>query len=255
MKKDDSRSFHTGIYYTGGSEQEKEAKRLTLEHLRQVSIGLDDTFQFQCDQCGKCCINREDIVLNAMDVYRLSKELGLEPPAMIDAYGEIFIDTNTGLPTVRLRPRGSIKRCLFLESHRCSVHKAKPAVCALFPLGRYVLFLEGKDGEPDLNKGEIRYIFNPPHCGSEGETYTVREWLGNFGILPDDPFFLSWSKTVAQLSVELHRIVRNVPEEMMQAVWYAVYTLLYLDYNTEEEFLPQFEENTAKLVELLRNEL
>lgn len=255
MAKDNSRPMRAGIYCGGSSKRDREAKRLALEHLNKVGIGLNDAFQFQCDQCGKCCINREDIALNAQDVYRLSRELKLEPRAMIDTYGETFIDADTGLPTVRLRPRGPVKRCRFLENRRCSVHKAKPAVCALFPLGRCVQFVKNADDEPDLGKGEIRYIFNPPHCGDKEETYTVREWLEHFGIPPEDPCFLSWSRTVAAVSAELHRVVRRVPEEMMQAVWYAVYTLLYLDYNTEDEFLPQFEENAAKIMELLKNEV
>ena len=34
------------------------------DNLDNSKRSLDDTFQFQCDQCGKCCINREDILKN-----------------------------------------------------------------------------------------------------------------------------------------------------------------------------------------------
>ena len=45
------------------------------ENYERMIIGLDDTFRFHCTRCGKCCINREDILLNALDVYNLAKEL------------------------------------------------------------------------------------------------------------------------------------------------------------------------------------
>ena len=32
--------------------------------LESMTIGLDDTFKFHCDQCGKCCTHREDIILS-----------------------------------------------------------------------------------------------------------------------------------------------------------------------------------------------
>ena len=34
------------------------------ENLDSLKIGLDETFKFNCTMCGKCCIDREDILLN-----------------------------------------------------------------------------------------------------------------------------------------------------------------------------------------------
>ena len=31
-----------------------------IENIESMTVGLDDTFKFHCDQCGKCCTNRED---------------------------------------------------------------------------------------------------------------------------------------------------------------------------------------------------
>ena len=33
------------------------------ENLDSWKLGLDDSFQFHCTACGKCCIDREDILL------------------------------------------------------------------------------------------------------------------------------------------------------------------------------------------------
>ena len=48
-----------------------------MENYDDMTIGIDDAFQFGCKQCGKCCINREDILLNPKDLYNIAKELGL----------------------------------------------------------------------------------------------------------------------------------------------------------------------------------
>ena len=34
-----------------------------VEHYDEMCIGTDEHFRFHCKQCGKCCINREDILL------------------------------------------------------------------------------------------------------------------------------------------------------------------------------------------------
>ena len=32
------------------------------ENLDSLKIGLDETFKFNCTMCGKCCIERDDIM-------------------------------------------------------------------------------------------------------------------------------------------------------------------------------------------------
>ena len=41
---------------------EERAERL-LKSIQEQKIGLDESFQFNCTMCGKCCIDREDILL------------------------------------------------------------------------------------------------------------------------------------------------------------------------------------------------
>lgn len=33
--------------------------------------------RFRCDGCGECCKNREDIILNAYDIFRIRKKLSI----------------------------------------------------------------------------------------------------------------------------------------------------------------------------------
>ena len=104
--------------------------------------GLDEEFKFNCTMCGKCCINREDILLNPKDMFNLAKELNMEPKQVLEAYCETYIGSDSRFPIVRLKPKGSIKRCPLLKDRKCSVHKAKPTVCAMFPIGRCVFCID-----------------------------------------------------------------------------------------------------------------
>ena len=99
-----------------------------VEHYDEMCIGTDEHFRFHCKQCGKCCINREDILLNPKDLYNISKELGLAPRDTSAQYCEVYLGQNSRIPIVRLKPRGSIKRCPLLRDRKCSVHNAKPTV-------------------------------------------------------------------------------------------------------------------------------
>ena len=160
------------------------------ENLDKMKIGVDEPFRFHCDQCGKCCINREDILLNPRDVYNMAKELGQEPKDVFALYCEYYIGSDSRFPLVRIKPRGSIKRCPLMKDRKCSIHKAKPTVCALFPIGRCISFEQKKE---KLTTEDITYIFTNPGCGDTSESHTVREWLGEFGIPIEDIYFLLWN--------------------------------------------------------------
>ena len=72
-----------------------------LENLKYLK--KDDTFRFGCDCCGKCCRNRSDILLNAYDIIRLQKFLGISFVDLLHTYCELYIGENSRLPLVRLR--------------------------------------------------------------------------------------------------------------------------------------------------------
>ncbi len=220
-----------------------------LEELEKMKIDLDTTFKFSCNQCGKCCINRDDILLTPLDVYCLSKELKMKPADMIKEYADVYIGKDSDLPIVCLRPRGSIKRCRFLKDRKCSVHNAKPVVCALFPIGR--LFEAGANGKIDCMNAEIQYIFTNPNCGT-GETHTVREWLDMFNIPVDDIYFRKWGKAFMDISDGVIRVKKKMhDEESLQLFNNLLYLIMYVKYDTKQEFMPQFENNIQEIMSLI----
>lgn len=221
------------------------------ENLDAMTVGVDEPFKFHCDMCGKCCINREDILLNAKDIYNMSKELQMEPVDMFKKYCETYIGESSRIPIVRIKPRGSIKRCPLMKEHKCSVHKAKPTVCAMFPIGRCIK-MDASNQNVEINTSDIRYIFTDPGCGDNSETHTVREWLGEFGIPLEDEFFLAWNRTISELGAIFHKGEKVLSEEGMMAAWNLTFVKIYLDYDMAKEFLPQYKENVEEVLAVMR---
>ena len=219
------------------------------DNLDKLRIGVDEPFKFHCTTCGKCCFHREDILLNPKDVYNIAKELGLTPQVMIEQYGETYIGGDSRMPIVRLKPRGSVQRCPLLKNRKCSVHKNKPAVCAMFPIGR-CLKMDEKEVK-DITTDDILYIFQNPGCGDDKETHTVREWLESFGMSVKDVFFIEWQKTVTELCLIFRKAEKMLSHDTMEKVWLSAYVALYLRYNINTDFLPQFEENSQNLLDLM----
>lgn len=222
-----------------------------LEHYDEMCIGVDDTFRFGCKQCGKCCINREDILLNPKDLYNIAKELGLTPQQVVDQYGETYLGQTSRLPIVRLKPRGSIKRCPLLKDHKCSVHRAKPVVCAMYPLGRSIRIESDKYSPEQIENVDIQYIINPVKCGDHSETHTVREWLEEFNLPIQDESFIQWQKTISTVGARIHEMEPIYSDRCMELVWSLVYAALYLNYDMGREYDEQFRMNSEKLIETL----
>lgn len=212
------------------------------DNMDSMLIGLDEPFRFHCDQCGECCIHRSDILLSPYDVYRIAKELNCLPSEVARNYGDVYIGPDSRVPLIRIQPRGSIERCPFMLNHKCSIHAAKPTVCALYPIGRMI----GPDPKVPCSEDaspKIQYIFQEPDCGDKSETHTVREWLNGFGIPVDDPIFVCWQNHFLKISMECRDAEKRLSKIKMEALWNLIFNLSYLNYNTEKPFEPQLEEN------------
>ena len=222
-----------------------------VDNLDNLLIGVDEPFTFHCTCCGKCCINREDILLNPKDLFNIAKEFGLRPLDVVNQYCEYYIGGDSRIPIVRLKPRGTVKRCPFLKERKCSIHKSKPTVCATFPIGRCLNTTPNDGKEIVFHVEDIQYIFNRPGCGDDAETHTVREWFEDFGIPLDDEYFIKWHGTVAKASKYIHEAEKKFSSKTMETVWDAVFVYLYIDYDIQQDFMPQFEKNSEKVLQIL----
>ena len=222
-----------------------------FQDLESMTIGLDDTFKFHCDQCGKCCTHREDIILSPMDIFKMAKELKMTPVEFYHEYCVFNIGEHTRMPIVRLASEGKDTHCVLLKNHRCSVHKVKPAVCAMFPLGRYMSFEKDDYNAESIDTSKVKYLLQPPECGDESETHTVREWLSGFDIKLEDEAFVQWQKAISRFSNKFKELEKKQDMLSMMEIWFVVRVSLYLQYDTSKEFLPQFNYNVENLLKLL----
>lgn len=222
-----------------------------VKEFENMKIGVDDKFRFSCKQCGKCCINREDILLSPFDLFRAAKKLNMSPDEFAKKYCDSYIGGTSKMVIVRLMPQGSIKRCPMLKDRKCSIHDAKPMVCAMYPIGRAFQLDPSRPGSEQITEESIQFIFNGAHCGNS-EQHTVREWLTSFNIPIKDEFFVIWQKTVSQIGdIMRYAETHHANEKLVDLIYTVVYGLMYMEYDIRQEFMPQFLKNRERLLNLL----
>ena len=178
----------------------------------------EDTFHFECKMCGSCCRKRDEpILLTGADIYRIARALDITMMNAIEDNAAGFIGENSHLPVLVLRERmdGS---CRLLRKGRCSVHQDKPAVCALFPLGRFY----------DSRSNEFHYFMNPRTCQtgkSDGRTWALQEWLDEFKIEETEEMTQAWNRLITGLAMVTHKMNRekitgNLLEVLLSAMYF-----------------------------------
>lgn len=213
------------------------------------------TFRFQCDQCGDCCRHRTDILLTPFDLNRIARHMGTTPQVVVERYCIVYVGESSHFPVVLLKAVGKDEACPFLKDNRCSIHQHKPTVCALFPLGRAMMYDRKTVADNNVGSRQERklfYFLQDIHCGTKGETHTVKEWLGEFDLADSEAWFFEWSDALGRLSVEIHALEKLVPERVMQMVFNTVFNEIYLNYYGGMDFMQQFRTNTEKVETLLR---
>lgn len=224
-----------------------------FNNIENMTVGLDDTFKFHCTQCGKCCTYREDIILSPRDIFKMSKALNMSPPDFYQAYCRSHIGDVSRIPIVRLISVGKDARCPLLKNNKCSIHSVKPAVCALFPLGRYVALDAKKDISASMENATVKYLLQPLDCGDDSETHTVRDWLAGFDIALEDEFFIKWNTAISQFGDALKKLEKTQDMLSMVEIWGVTRVILYLKYDIQKPFIPQFEENVEGMLGLLND--
>ena len=215
------------------------------QNLEKIKIGVDELFRFHCRMCGQCCFNQEGIIMTPRDLFHAAGILDLSVEEFVRLYCESYIGDNSCMPLVRLKPLGTDKRCPLLgQDHKCIVQKAKPIVCAMYPVGRAFLI--------DQQSEDVQYFVQKQNCGDKSETHTVREWLNEFGYSPEDSFFVDWAKTVIFVSERLIRLNRKCTADQMRPIWSGVHEELYRGYDLCKGFNDQFIQRTRNLTEFIK---
>ena len=248
--------------------REFDRAKYYLDHI----LKPEDKFVFQCQMCGNCCRNRlESIRLTGADVFHIAKQLKISVPEAVKKFTTFSIGKDSKLPLLYLRERldGS---CSLLRKGKCTVQSEKPAVCAIYPLGRMVIdkdqhysyftqpnYCPGDVGHTNgealshVLADEAQRILNDPALKSA--TYSLEEWLSMFHIRPHEKEHLAWNKLAMTCSDFIRKAIERtepVEERAIDALQAMYFHALYTDFRTDTAFLPQLQKNLAGVEALNR---
>lgn len=208
-----------------------------LERFQKNELKPGDTFNFNCDMCGNCCRKRrEPILLTGFDIFRAAQILCVTMEEVIEKNLEGYIGPDSHLPLYVLTERldGS---CRFLRKGKCLIHKSKPVVCALFPLGRMY----------DARDNSFHYFVNAGSCHPNrgpGRAWTLDEWLAEFNIRETECMTLAWNKLITALAEETCRMRK---EDIRGELYEALRRVMYLGYDTGLSYIDQVESRIGEV--------
>lgn len=223
----------------------------------------NEEFKFTCTACGECCKDRtgaNSIILSPYDMFNLQKNLNVKLRELLDKHVTISIGSNSGLPIAYLRSKTSLVTgetlCTFLKkqdgAYRCSVHQFKPVVCSLYPLGRLTAF------DKNSNERILHYLYLGGDCSNENKenihNNTIDKWVKNREIT--ERVFIDFSIEVSNLLkiINLQNFFdsEKISINTKQGLQASLIALLYGNYDTDKDFLPQFESNMEELKDVLK---
>ena len=217
--------------------------------LKEISDGklyeLNDMVRADCHDCEGCCeCCREmgnSVVLDPLDVHRLSAYLHKEPEKLLER--EAALDVFDGNILPHLVMAGKDEQCVFLNKEgRCSVHPARPGFCRLFPLGRY------------YEDRSFKYFLQIHECPKTNRSkIKVRKWIDTPDLKRYERFVTDWHYFLKDVQEVLYR---TEDTELIKNLNLYVVNRFYLKpYDREGDFYPQFYERLEEGRKLLALEL
>ncbi|MFT5159541.1 MAG: Fe-S-cluster containining protein, partial [Paracoccaceae bacterium] len=142
-------------------------------------------FSYKCQACNRCCYDKL-IQVNPFELLHMSYALEVETTKVLERYlvgdAPYLKKTHTGA-------------CVFLGASGCRIHKHRPAVCRIYPLGK----LETSGGKEYFVNVEPA-INSQGQYGSDG---TIADYIASQQV---DPYFDAGAKCLALQ----HRIVAKL---------------------------------------------
>ena len=180
-----------------------------------------------CKGCSKCCHGMgESIVLDPYDIYRLQVGEGLGFQELL-SFGKIELNVVDGviLPNLKMA-----EACAFLDSNgRCSIHKSRPGICRLFPLGRY------------YENGDFKYFLQTGECAESNRSKVkVSKWIDTPNLRAYHDFLCTWHYFLNEIEEAVGDLEDMEAGKRLNML--VLQTFFMMPYDIEEDFYGQFEE-------------
>lgn len=184
-----------------------------------------------CAGCSACCHGMgTSIILDPYDVYRLCEELKTGFEELLQ--GPLELNVVDGIILPNLKMQGEEEACTFLDDQgRCRIHKVRPGVCRLFPLGR---FYEGRD---------FRYFLQVHECKKTNRAKVkVKKWLDTPELAKYEAYIRTWHYFLEDVQ---HLLDSSENDTLRKQVNMYLLQEFFVKAWSEEGFYPQFEERLA----------
>ena len=212
-----------------------------------VRAGCND-----CKGCSACCSGMgESVILDPMDIYRLTVGLGRTFEMLMADKIELNVVDGIILPNLKMRD--GAETCGFLnEQGRCSIHPQRPGICRLFPLGRYYETTE-MSGDSGTNgkhgKRGFRYFLQVHECPAPNKTKVkIEKWMDTPELRRYERFVCDWHYFLEDVQ---ERLVGENDETTVKNANLFLLKLFYIKPYEDGDFYRQFEERLAQAKEVL----
>lgn len=181
-----------------------------------------------CAGCSACCRGMgTSIVLDPFDVYRMMQGLQIDFDRLLAQFVELNVVDGVILPNMKMS--GEDESCTCLDRNgRCSIHRHRPGICRLFPLGRY------------YENGSFRYFLQTHECRKENLTkIKVKKWMDIPDLKRYEQFVNDWHNFLLQIQ---ERIVSEDAQTGKQICLFLLQNFYRRPYDLNKDFYPQFAE-------------
>lgn len=204
--------------------------------LKEISdgrlYGSNDLVRADCGDCrgcfACCCGMGNSIILDPLDVHRLTTGLNQSFEALLASYLELNVVDGIILPNLKMQ--GSRECCAFLnEAGRCTIHAIRPGICRLFPLGRY------------YENGSFRYFLQTHECKKVNRTKVkVKKWIDTPELGKYETFVNRWHYYLK----DMETLIEKQPEKAKEIDLQILQRFYLTPYG--DDFYTEFEQRMQK---------
>ncbi len=197
-----------------------------------------------CKGCSACCRGMgTSIVLDPLDVFRLSEGLGQSFSQLLAEHLELNVADGLILPNLKMA--GEEECCSFLnEEGRCRIHAFRPGICRLFPLGRY------------YENRSFQYFLQIHECRNQKRTKVkVKKWIDTPDLTRYETYIKDWHYFLKDLQEMLLSSSegQGFDEEKAKEISMILLKSFYLNpYEGGTDFYEQFDLRLKEIREYFR---
>lgn len=191
-----------------------------------------------CEGCHACCCGMgTSILLDPLDVFRLTEGLGKSFEELLT--GQVELNVVDGIILPNLKMQGPEEACAFLNREgRCSIHAIRPGFCRLFPLGRF------------YENGSFQYFLQVHECRKENRSKVkVKKWIDTPDVRAYEKFVNDWHYFLKEAGSYLE----EHPDQDKAISLFVLRQFYLLPYDKNEEFYVQFSRRLQEGKEKIQN--